>query len=327
MKNVLSANDLKRRLQIASVMLLNIASAVGIVVMNKKLFDEWGFNFPNVLMTLHFLISWCGIVVYQRLGGFELAKPEKLPSVKTCLSIATYQTMSVMLVNYSLVYNSIGVYQVLKLTSIPILCLMEYWIKGITYSVSIWISLILLLVGVYITTATDASGNMTGLLFGLAATVSSGSFQIKVKELTQGLNSEQGLYYTAPYVTVMFAIVSVVTDNVGSLPSYSFTVSSCGLLLSSGLAALCINLSVYYIVGSTDPVTYQVVGHVKTVLVLAAGFIFFEAVMTSQNTIGMTIAMVGVVWYTRLKLNAKRDVYTAPKEKEEDELAPHKPGI
>ena len=322
-------SEWKRRLQIASVMLLNIASAVGIVVMNKKLFVEWGFRFPNTLMTMHFAISWVGIVSYQKLGGFDLAKTEDIPTLKTCLTIAAYQTSSVMLVNYSLMYNSIGVYQVLKLLSIPVLCSMEYFIKGITYSGRIWTSLTLLLLGVYITTSTDASGNLTGLFFGLAATVSSGLFQIKVKELTQGLSSEQGLYYTSSYVAAMFVVVSALTDRVVDLPNYNYTIASCGLLLSSGVAALCINLSVYYIVGSTDPVTYQVVGHVKTVLVLSAGFLFFEASMSTQNTVGMAIAMIGVLWYTKLKMNTKKDVYSVAKDREEDPnvVVSHKPGI
>ena len=43
------------------------------------------------------------------------------------------------------------------------------------------------------------------------------------------------------------------------------------------LLAVCTNISVYGLIGRTSPVTYQVVGQLKTVLVVAFGYLFFDA--------------------------------------------------
>ena len=50
------------------------------------------------------------------------------------------------------------------------------------------------------------------------------------------------------------------------------------------LLAVCTNISVYGLIGKTSPVTYQVVGQLKTVLVVAFGYIFFDAAQPEEIT-------------------------------------------
>eukprot|EP01059_Diplonema_ambulator_P021099 TRINITY_DN3510_c0_g1_i1.p1 TRINITY_DN3510_c0_g1~~TRINITY_DN3510_c0_g1_i1.p1 ORF type:complete len:325 (+),score=65.93 TRINITY_DN3510_c0_g1_i1:49-1023(+) len=285
------------------LMLLNIVSVVSIVILNKKIFsDEVGFMFPNVLMAFHFVVTAFGVLIYQRLGGFSL--PEVAPSFKTTVPIALYQVSSVMFVNYSLVYNSVGLYQVLKLANIPVLCVMEYVLRGITYPLPIKMSLALLILGIGATTITDVAVNFWGLFHGTMATITTGALQIGVKDLSKGMSSQQSCLYVAPWSAVIFTAVSFLTDDWGKLMVFQFTDSTTALLLSSGLAAFFINFTLFVIVGKTSPVTYQVVGHIKTILVIVCGFVFFAAPVQMRNVAGMAIAMAGVIWYTKEKLSS-----------------------
>jgi solute carrier family 35 protein E3 len=49
------------------------------------------------------------------------------------------------------------------------------------------------------------------------------------------------------------------------------------------------------------PVYVQVLGHVKTILILLLGFVLFNKQVDCRQATGIVIAMVGVIAYTELK--------------------------
>lgn len=58
------------------------------------------------------------------------------------------------------------------------------------------------------------------------------------------------------------------------------------------------NLSQFICIGRFTAVSFQVLGHMKTILVLILGFIFFgKEGLNIQVVIGMIIAVIGMVWY------------------------------
>ena len=48
------------------------------------------------------------------------------------------------------------------------------------------------------------------------------------------------------------------------------------------------------------PCRYNVVGHVKTVIILAGGYLFFQDDMPLKKLAGIAVAMSGIVWYTQV---------------------------
>ncbi|KAL6572212.1 UDP-rhamnose/UDP-galactose transporter 4 [Orobanche minor] len=58
------------------------------------------------------------------------------------------------------------------------------------------------------------------------------------------------------------------------------------------------NLSQFICIGRFTAVSFQVLGHMKTILVLILGFLFFgKEGLNSQVVVGMVIAVIGMVWY------------------------------
>lgn len=51
-------------------------------------------------------------------------------------------------------------------------------------------------------------------------------------------------------------------------------------------------------IGKTSPVTYQVLGHLKTCLVLAFGYILLRDPFNWRNIIGILIALIGMILYS-----------------------------
>ncbi|GFP84240.1 uncharacterized membrane protein at1g06890 [Phtheirospermum japonicum] len=91
----------------------------------------------------------------------------------------------------------------------------------------------------------------------------------------------------------------------------------------SGHSILIVNFSTFLVIGKTSPVTYQVLGHLKTCLVLAFGYTLLHDPFTSRNIVGILIAIVGMGMYSYFCTNdAKKkqvlDISTLPQIKERD---------
>lgn len=69
-------------------------------------------------------------------------------------------------------------------------------------------------------------------------------------------------------------------------------------MLLSCMIAVGTNLSQFICIGRFTAVSFQVIGHMKTVLVLILGFIFFGKKGLNQHVVlGMVVAIAGMVWY------------------------------
>lgn len=69
------------------------------------------------------------------------------------------------------------------------------------------------------------------------------------------------------------------------------------ILLSCSLAVFC-NVSQYLCIGRFSAVSFQVLGHMKTVCVLTLGWLLFDSELTFKNIMGMTLAVVGMIIYS-----------------------------
>jgi len=78
------------------------------------------------------------------------------------------------------------------------------------------------------------------------------------------------------------------------------------LAVSCALAVL-VNISQYLCIGRFSAVSFQVIGHIKTVLVFLFGFICFNAPITSKNIAGCALAVVGMIYYTQAMNKQKEE--------------------
>merc|ERR1711972_321400 len=69
--------------------------------------------------------------------------------------------------------------------------------------------------------------------------------------------------------------------------------------------AVVMNISTYGLLGKTSPVTYQVLGQVKTCLIIGLGYVFFDAKVPPEWLLlrftGVGIAVVGILSYAFFK--------------------------
>lgn len=70
------------------------------------------------------------------------------------------------------------------------------------------------------------------------------------------------------------------------------------VIVLSCLISISVNFSTFLVIGRTSPVTYQVLGHLKTCLVLAFGYIIVQDPFSWRNILGILVAMVGMIMYS-----------------------------
>ncbi|KAJ6814655.1 UDP-galactose transporter 2-like [Iris pallida] len=280
---------------------MNVVSSVGIIMANKQLMSPngYGFSFATTLTGFHFsvtaLVGWvsnaAGISVSKQVPLWEL------------LWFSIVANLSITAMNLSLMLNSVGFYQISKLSIIPVVCMMEWILNNKHYSRRVIVSVVVVAFGVGVCTVTDVEINLKGFLCACVAVfctslqqITIGSFQKKYS-----IGSFELLSKTAPIQAASLLLFGPFIDyylNGNSLLKYNFsTGATLFILLSCALAVFC-NMSQYLCIGRFSATTFQVLGHMKTVCVLILGWILFDSALTFKNILGMLLAVVGMIIYS-----------------------------
>jgi len=278
--------------------ILNILSTVGVVITNKYITGVDGYNYMIFLSFLHFVATTIGTRLLLAMGVFHY----KAASVKSVLPVAVGSLLSVAFMNLNLAYNSVGFYQLSKLICIPVTLIIQFFVYKSSVSNSVKLTLIPITFGVGYATVYDLEVNLTGVVFATCAVLATAMSQIFTSTYQKSLdcNALQLLHHTSPVIAVGMLAMCPLFDDVYELPNHVYTKGCINRILLSCFFALGVNVSNYLVLGKTSPLTYQVLGHLKTVLILVLGFTIFEKPFDLRNAIGIAIAMIGVVAYTEV---------------------------
>ncbi|KAL8057618.1 hypothetical protein ABFX02_04G195200 [Erythranthe guttata] len=312
------------QLGVMGALFLSVASSVSIVICNKALMSNLGFQFATTLTSWHLMVTYCSLHVALRLNFFE----NKPIDLKTVILFGMLNGVSIGLLNLSLGFNSIGFYQMTKLAIIPFTVLLETIFLNKQFSQKIKFSLSILLLGVGIASVTDLQLNFVGTILSLLAIITTCIGQILTNTIQKKLNvsSTQLLYQSAPFQSAILFVTGPFVDQFLTNQNvfyYNYSPLVVGFIVLSCLIAVFVNFSTFLVIGKTSPVTYQVLGHLKTCLVLAFGYTLLHDPFTSRNIVGILIAIVGMGMYSYFCTNETKrkvivDVSTMPQMKERD---------
>ncbi|XP_024380369.1 UDP-xylose transporter 2 [Physcomitrium patens] len=278
---------------------LSVISSVAIVICNKTLITTLGFCFATTLTSWHLAVTFCSLHVARSLKLFE-HKPFDL---RTLFGFAVLNGISIGLLNLSLGFNSVGFYQMTKLAIIPCTVLLETVFYRKRFSQRVQFSIALLLFGVGVATVTDLQLNFLGSVISCLAIVTTCVAQIMTNTIQKRfkVSSTQLLYQSAPYqaatlfVSGPFLDAALTNRNVFSFDYNSFVLF---FIVLSCLISVSVNFSTFLVIGKTSAVTYQVLGHLKTCLVLAFGYILLKNPFSWRNICGILIAVIGMGLYS-----------------------------
>ncbi|XP_008812584.1 UDP-rhamnose/UDP-galactose transporter 6-like [Phoenix dactylifera] len=279
--------------------LFNVVTSVGIIMVNKALMATYGFSFATTLTGLHFATTTIMTSVLKWLGYIQ---GSHLP-LQELIKFVLFANLSIVGMNVSLMWNSVGFYQIAKLCMIPVSCLLEVLFDKIRYSRDTKLSIVVVLIGVAVCTVTDVSVNSRGLMAAMIAVWSTALQQYYVHFLQRkySLGSFNLLGHTAPAQAASLLILGPFLDywmTSKRVDKFDYNVTAVFFIILSCTIAVGTNLSQFICIGRFTAVSFQVLGHMKTILVLVLGFIFFgKEGLNLHVVLGMILAIVGMIWY------------------------------
>ncbi|OVA03277.1 Triose-phosphate transporter domain [Macleaya cordata] len=278
---------------------LSVVSSVSIVICNKALISSLGFHFATTLTSWHLLVTFCSLHVALWMKLFE----HKPFDARAVMGFGILNGISIGLLNLSLGFNSVGFYQMTKLAIIPCTVLLETLFFRKIFSRSIQLSLSVLLLGVGIATVTDLQLNALGSVLSLLAVLTTCVAQIMTNTIQKRfkVSSTQLLYQSCPYQAMTLFITGPFLDGLltnENVFAFKYTPQVLVFIVLSCLISVSVNFSTFLVIGKTSPVTYQVLGHLKTCLVLAFGYILLRDPFSWRNILGILVALVGMILYS-----------------------------
>ncbi|CAH9074853.1 unnamed protein product [Cuscuta epithymum] len=280
---------------------MNVFSSVGIILANKQLMSNNGysFSFATTLTGFHFAVTALVGMISNATG---LSSSKHIP-LWELIWFSIVANMSITGMNFSLMLNSVGFYQISKLSMIPVVCVMEWIIHSKHYTREVKMAVVVVVIGVGVCTVTDVKINAKGFLCACVAVLSTSLQQISIGSLQKkySIGSFELLSRTAPIQAASLLVLGPFVDYFLSgilILDYKYSSGAIFfILLSCSLAVFC-NISQYLCIGRFSAVSFQVLGHMKTVCVLTLGWLLFDSELTMKNIMGMLTAVVGMVIYS-----------------------------
>ncbi|EAX99508.1 glucose-6-phosphate/phosphate-tranlocation protein, putative [Trichomonas vaginalis G3] len=292
-------------LSVLAWLISSIVFSTAIITVNKSLTRLYHFTYMGTLTSIHFLCTYIILTIMQKLNIIESAKD--FPITRRWL-LALWGVGSVVFMNLNLATNSVGFYQLSKMCTIPALVIFNYIALKKTTPLNTLFSLTILLIGVYLYSVNDVEANTTGTIFAVLAIIATTGFQAKsnLEQKNYGISGPACQHATALPQFVLSSISAVSTEffGINTILEHKFTRNEIITIIVSCLLAVGVNVSFFALVGKTSPITYQVVGHLKTILILIFGIVLFppeqkvERAQFYKTLLGIAISMVGIILYS-----------------------------
>lgn len=303
----------------------NVVSAVGLILINKRVIKVDEFPYTTVLALLHSYATFMSCFVLLMMGRIRY---KNVGNYSHLLRISGGSLVSILFMNLNLATNSVGFYQISKLACIPMTLLLE-WHLGMSQQAltpALNFSLALLLAGMALVAANDISTSALGFLWAFLGTLCTSVAQVLFGPLQRGLQLDplQLLFHTSPWLTLGAFLSVPLTENVREMAQHSLSSRAVLDLLLSCICAVLLNMTNYVVLSGTSPLTYQVLGHVKTIAIISCGVVLYDQRPSYRTMLGMSLAVVGVVLYTEENRRQSQRRSTT-KDDSSSPAAPHEP--
>ncbi|TKY73509.1 Phosphoenolpyruvate/phosphate translocator 1 [Spatholobus suberectus] len=266
-------------------------------------------HFPVTVTVVQFAV---GTVLVALMWGLNLYKRPKISGAMlgAILPLAVVHTLGNLFTNMSLGKVAVSFTHTIKAMEPFFSVVLSAMFLGEMPTLWVVGSLVPIVGGVALASATEASFNWAGFWSAMASNVTNQSRNVLSKKVMVKKEDSMDNITLFSIITVMsfflLAPVAVFMEGVKFTPAY---LQSAGLnvrqvYIRSLLAALCFHAYQqvsYMILQRVSPVTHSVGNCVKRVVVIVSSVIFFQTPVSPVNAFGTAIALTGVFLYSRVK--------------------------
>ncbi|CAL3965924.1 hypothetical protein PZA11_002739 [Diplocarpon coronariae] len=299
--------------QAVAWMTVNTLATIGIVFTNKAIFSDPSLKLAQLTFAaFHFFITWLTLFTISR-PRFAYFVPRTV-AIKEIIPLAVAMSLNVILPNLSLAFSTVTFYQVARILLTPMVALMNFVLYRATLPRNAIYALIPACAGVGMVSYYDSlpgadasvkTTSMLGVIFAFSGIFASSLYTVWIASYHKKLqmNSMQLLFNQAPLAAFMLLYVIPFVDT---FPTWTeVPVNRWVMIMFSGLFAMVINVSQFFIIAQTGPVSSTVVGHVKTCSIVALGWISSGRAVGDKSVFGVLIAIGGIITYSIVMLKHK----------------------
>lgn len=291
-------------------MVINTLATIGIVFTNKAIFSDPSLKLVQLTFAaFHFFVTWLTLYVLSR-PRMAYFVPRRT-TIRDIIPLSIAMSLNVILPNLSLAFSSVTFYQVARILLTPTVALMNFVLYKSTLPRNAILALIPACAGVGMVSyydslpTSDANVKTTsglGVIFAFSGIFASSLYTVWIASYHRKLQmtSMQLLYNQAPVSAVLLLYVIPFVD---SFPIWSeVPINRWIMILMSGVFASLINISQFFIIAKTGPVSSTVVGHLKTCTIVALGWATSGRSVGDKSVVGVLIAVGGIIGYSIVML-------------------------
>ncbi|KAK4190397.1 hypothetical protein QBC35DRAFT_378129 [Podospora australis] len=295
-------------------MSINTFATIGIVFTNKAIFSDPSLKLAQLsFAAFHFFITYLTLFVLSR-PSLAFFVPRRA-GFRDMLPLSIAMSLNVILPNLSLAFSSVTFYQVARILLTPTVAAMNFVLYRAKLPRGAIISLIPACVGVGMVSYYDSlptkdqnikTTSSLGVIFAFLGILASSLYTVWIASYHRKLqmSSMQLLFNQAPLSAFMLLYVIPFVDT---FPTWTKVPLNRWLmiLMSGGFASL-INISQFFIIAQTGPVSSTVVGHVKTCTIVTLGWITSGRGAKDMSVLGVVVAIGGIIAYSIVMLQEKK---------------------
>jgi solute carrier family 35, member E3 len=273
------------------------------VFTNKAIFTDPSLKLAQLTFAaFHFTITWLTLYVLSRPQfAFFVSRRATLRDI---IPLSVAMALNVILPNLSLAFSSVTFYQVARILLTPVVAIMNYVLYKATLPRNAILALIPACLGVGMVSYYDSlpaantkvkTTSGPGVIFAFAGIFASSLYTVWIASYHRKLQmtSMQLLFNQAPVSAFLLLYVIPFVDT---FPVWSeLPVNRWVMIMVSGLFASLINISQFFIIAQTGPVSSTVVGHVKTCTIVGLGWMTSGRAIGDKSVLGVFIAIGGII--------------------------------
>jgi len=311
------AEQLKIPIAFAGWYLLSIVYSL----MNKEVLTVW--KFPCVFSAMQLLVGalwigglWLPLPTFG-VGGKRFASiraPPKLSfaDLKKVSVVAFWLAAGHVLSTVAPAYGTVAFTNVVKTLEPLFTCLFSYLFLGQLFALPVYLSLLPVIGGVAVASASEVAFSAISLFSGLASNVAFALRAISAKKLMSAPIGEnlhaQNLYGVLTLLALgMITPFALLFEGKDLVSGTAATIEAVGLgrflrmLLYAGVSHYLYNECAFLALSSVHPVTHAVANTIKRVAVIVVSVLYFHNPLTLTGVAGSSVAILGVFAYSIAK--------------------------
>ncbi|KAF1957492.1 TPT-domain-containing protein [Byssothecium circinans] len=284
---------------------LNTISTLGLIFFTKLVFSDAQLKTCQLMVVMwHFATTAVVLFVASRapFRAFKAVRLNPWDMLPVCAFFAGY----VVLGNLSLTYNDVGFYQLAKVMTTPTVVLINFVLFRKTVTRWMLASILTTCLGVSFTMNEAVKTQLFGVIIATLAFCSTALYQIWIGKKIEdfAVSGPQLLLNQAPISVLMLIPFVPIFDTIPNITTVPTNIL--WSVVGSGVMASMVNLSQFLIIGRTSALTFNIVSHIKTILILSIGWYSEGKVLNGKEWLGVLLALGGGWVYSHLAMRAKQ---------------------